>query len=325
MRRSLLQEMPPGLRCGMAESTPVARALAAIRRRCSGASPVAVGRAPVEVGPPSLATPLPTNSLAIANGRARVPAEARIVVHFHPDRLHHGQSLLSALAMSGVYQSQFVTGTSNGGLTAFPGGDRFRWESRIFEGAYDEASAEERPTYGALLASGQGATSYGAAPRFGSAYLRLKPEVMERVTFCRPDSVFLPEHFGHAGDLSALEGATIPSDDPLDDYTEAHVHGPLIVARDVEAIVLDPSFEGGPVAAEARLLAPVVWHKGYRLSQETLAANADYRGPEVVALGQRMAVSVLTPRDLGAFARREPDHDPQTLKRLWHCMARFGR
>jgi hypothetical protein len=302
MRRSLLQEMRPGLRCGMAESTPVARAraLAAIRRRCSGASPVAVGR-------------------------ARVPAEARIVVHFHPDRLHHSQSLLSALAASGVYQSQFVTGTSNGGLTAFPGGDRFRWESRIFEGAYDEASAEETPTYGALLASGQGAASYGAAPRFGSAYLRLKPEVMERVTFCRPDSVFLPEHFGHASDLSALDGARIPSDDPLDDYTEAHLHGPLIVARDVEAIVLDPSFEGGPVAAEARLLAPVVRHKGYRLSQETLAANADYRGPEVVALGQRIAVSVLTPRDLGAFARREPDHDPQTLKRLWHCMARFGR
>ncbi len=284
----------------MAESTPVARALAAIRRRCSGASPVQVGRAPV-------------------------PAEARIVVHFHPDRLLRGQSLLSALATSGVYQSQFVTGTSNGGLTAFPGGDRFRWESRIFEGAYDEASAEERPTYGALLASGQGAASYGAAPRFGSAYLQLKPEVMERATFCRPDSVFLPEHFGHAGDLSALEGARIPSDDPLDDYTEAHVHGPLIVAQDVEAIVLDPSFEGGPVAAEARLLAPVAWHKGYRLSQETLAANADYRGPEVVALGQRIAVSVLTPRDLGAFARREPDHDPQTLKRLWHCMARFGR
>ncbi|WP_425584256.1 hypothetical protein [Streptosporangium album] len=28
--------------------------------------------------------------------------------------------------------SQFVTGTGNGGLTAHPGGDRWRWESRIF-------------------------------------------------------------------------------------------------------------------------------------------------------------------------------------------------
>lgn len=282
----------------MDESTPVARALAAVRRRC--------------VGPPSPAMPRPANSLA------------RVVVHFHPDRLFRGQSLLSALAASGVYDSQFVTGTSNGGLTAFPGGDRFRWESRIFEGAYDDARPEERPKYGALSLAERGDAGYGAAPRFGSAYLRLKPEVMERTTFCRPDSVFLPEHFGHAGDLSALAGVKIPSDDPLDDYTEAHVHGPLIVARDVEAIVLDPSFEGDPVAEEARLLAPVAWHKGYRLSQEMLAANAAYRGAEVVALGQRIAVSVLTPRDLGAFARREPDHDPQTLKRLWHCMARFG-
>ncbi|MFF4772940.1 DUF3626 domain-containing protein [Microtetraspora fusca] len=32
----------------------------------------------------------------------------------------------------GVYLSQFVTGTGHGGLTAHPGGDRWRWKSRIF-------------------------------------------------------------------------------------------------------------------------------------------------------------------------------------------------
>src|SRR5689334_3856006 len=33
------------------------------------------------------------------------------------------------------------TGTSNGGLTAYPGGGRWRWESRMSGGAYDDAPA----------------------------------------------------------------------------------------------------------------------------------------------------------------------------------------
>ncbi len=66
----------------------------------------------------------------------------RVTLNFHPDR---GQ-ILDALAESGSYLSQFSTGTSNGGLTARPGGDRWRWESRIFGGAYDDAPAAIRPT-----------------------------------------------------------------------------------------------------------------------------------------------------------------------------------
>ncbi len=54
------------------------------------------------------------------------------------------------MAGDGVYSSQFVTGTSNGGLTAHPGGDRWRWESRISAGAYDDAAPDQRPAYGAL-------------------------------------------------------------------------------------------------------------------------------------------------------------------------------
>jgi len=59
---------------------------------------------------------------------------------FHPDRSAGGQPLLVRMAEDGVYHSQFVTGTSNGGLTAHPGGDRRLWESRIFGGAYDHAA-----------------------------------------------------------------------------------------------------------------------------------------------------------------------------------------
>ena len=70
--------------------------------------------------------------------RARA-ASMRITLQFHPDWPFRGRRVIEALADDGVYRSQFETGTSNGGLTAHPGGDRWRWESRIFDGRYDDA------------------------------------------------------------------------------------------------------------------------------------------------------------------------------------------
>ncbi|WP_433345302.1 DUF3626 domain-containing protein [Microtetraspora malaysiensis] len=55
----------------------------------------------------------------------------RVTLNFHPDRLVGDLAILERLAKDGVYLSQFVTGTSNGGLTAHPGGERWRRESRI--------------------------------------------------------------------------------------------------------------------------------------------------------------------------------------------------
>ncbi|WP_326827032.1 DUF3626 domain-containing protein [Streptosporangium sp. NBC_01756] len=52
-------------------------------------------------------------------------------------------AILERLAKDGAYLSQFVTGTGNGGLTAHPGGDRWRWESRIFGSAYDDVPARQ--------------------------------------------------------------------------------------------------------------------------------------------------------------------------------------
>ena len=42
--------------------------------------------------------------------------------------------------------------------------------------------------------------------------------------------------------------------DALDDYIEAHVHGPVHRERDVEAIVLDPCYRGTEVEVAAELL-----------------------------------------------------------------------
>jgi hypothetical protein len=94
----------------------------------------------------------------------------RVTLHFHADRLVAGVPILELMARDGVYRSQFETWTSNGGLTAHPGGDRWRWESRIFAAAYDDALATDRPKYGSLNFR---RCLVGGSPRFGSAHLRL--------------------------------------------------------------------------------------------------------------------------------------------------------
>jgi len=253
-------------------------------------------------------------------------AGLRITLNFHPDRLHRGEPILRRLASDGVYRSQFETGTSNGGLTAHPGGDRWRWESRLFGGAYDGAPPQARPKYGAL---DDRCDPVGASPRFGSAHLRLRPEVLSRCSFCYPDSVFAPVDFGVAERMALLPlaraGRLDPRADALDGYIEAHVHGPLRLAWDVEALVLDPSFRGTEVEVlAARLPCAIEWHAGFRVHADRLGAHPDYRGAVYARLGQAVARDgVLTPAILGEAAR-SGRHDPQDLKKVWHYLARFG-
>ncbi|NEC84327.1 DUF3626 domain-containing protein [Streptomyces sp. SID12501] len=258
---------------------------------------------------------------ALSAGPA-VPPDLRVTLNFHPDRTVRELPLLRALAQDGFYRSQFVTGASNGGLTARPGGDRWRWESRMFAGVYDSAPAQQRPVYGALNFRRQ---VVGAAPRFGSSHFRLTGAALARATFCYPDSAAEPDHFGVAAGMSLVALAEADTRDALDDYIEAQVHGPVALARDVEALVLDASYRGTPVEKAARTLpVPLEWHPGYRLSVGELRRYADYRGPEYTELGARIAEDGrLDPRIIGDAARTGR-HELQHLKMVWHCLARFG-
>ncbi|MFJ8134628.1 DUF3626 domain-containing protein [Streptomyces sp. NPDC096013] len=251
-----------------------------------------------------------------------VDPRLRITLNFHPDRTATGRPILDALAQDGTYHSQFVTGTSNGGLTAHPGGDRQRWESRIFAGVYDEAPAVERPVYGALNFRHQ---VVGAAPRFGSSHFRLTGAALARATFCYPDSAAEPTDFGVASGMHLIALAEADEQDALNDYIEAQVHGGVDLARDIEALVLDASYRGTPVETAARRLpCPVEWHPGYRLSVRELHRHADYRGQEYADLGGLVAErGTLDPRIIGDAARtgRYPLQD---LKMVWHTLARFG-
>ncbi|CAL9626529.1 DUF3626 domain-containing protein [Streptomyces sp. enrichment culture] len=271
------------------------------------------------------ATPWSTAALTHVTARSSGPPldpDLRITLNFHPDRRSAGLSVLRSLAHDGAYHSQWVTGTSNGGLTAHRGGDRWRWESRIFGGAYDTAPATERPVYGALDVRRR---SVGAAPRFGSSHFRLKGAVLARASFCYPDSAAEPVDFGVAGRMALVALAEADERDALNDYIEAHVHGGVELARDVEALVLDASYRGTQVEAEARLLpCPVEWHPGYRITVAALRRHAHYRGAEYAELGARIAEGgVVDPRIIGDAAR-SGRYALQDLKMVWHTLARFG-
>ena len=125
--------------------------------------------------------------------------------------------------------------------------------------------------------------------------------------------------------MGLIDEASATDHDLLDDYIEAQVHGPVRIDHDVEALVLDPSYRGGPVEVAARRLGcPIDWHPGFRLSVEELRRHPDYRGPEFVRLGTAIATGgVLDPKIIGEAANSGA-HDPQAIKRVWHLLARFG-
>ncbi|EAP97771.1 hypothetical protein JNB_19913 [Janibacter sp. HTCC2649] len=265
---------------------------------------------------------------SLATGGSVDPS-VRVTLNFHPDRIvggPGGSPILELMTRDRLYRSQFETGTSNGGLTAYAGGSRWLWESRIFAGAYDEADAVHRPKYGALNFRHR---TIGGSPRFGSAHFRLTAGTLSRTTFCYPDSYEEPEHFGVASRVSTLVALAEADDrgreEVLDDYVEAHVHGELLLDRDVEALVLDPCYRGTFVEESAnRLGCAVEWHAGFRLSLDELRRHPGYRGPEFVSLGEEIARDgQLDPSVIGE-ASRTGRYDEQSLKRVWHYLARFG-
>ncbi|UQU61558.1 DUF3626 domain-containing protein [Couchioplanes caeruleus] len=291
-----------------------------------------------------------------AAGRLPVPA-ARITINFHPDRLlGDGRTVAEHLAAEGVYRSQFETRISNGGLTAYPGGDRDRWEQRMFAGAYPSELSAGRPVYGALNLAGH---PDGAAPRFGSCHLRLRAPVSGRATFSHGDSVTEPEIVGTADAFGGIWAAlleqvertgqalgvnaaaapewiaalTAPRDQPgrtLDDYVEAQVHGGVDLSTDVEAVVCDPAFAGTPTAAHLAAIAPLQWHPGFVLDAGEFGAQL--RGPDAGRLARALGPGLIDAAVIGAASHRTGDFAEfgdhatvlQLLKYLWHILVIRG-
>ena len=246
-----------------------------------------------------------------------------MTLHFHPDAPYESGTVLDSIVVDGRYRSQFETGVSNGGLTARPGGDRWRWEHRMFGGVYDDRPPAARPVYGSL---NDRRSPYGGSPRFGSAYFELDRSALDRVTFCYPDSVLEPTDVGTADRMALLPLVEQSTADDLDRYVEAQLHGGMSVERDVSALVLDPSYRGTPIEAAARRLPCALrWHSGYRVGVDVIRTHPTFRGDEIVAAAEAIAVDgVLTPSIIGS-ARQARTFDLQTVKLVWHYLGRFGR
>jgi len=225
--------------------------------------------------------PQRTYEAAVAN----MLSNARVAVHFHPDRpLADGKRVAQALLEQGIYKSQFETRISNGGVSAYPGGARDLWEKTLFGGAYQSAGAAmaERPKYGALDLM---LHADGPAPRFGSCYLLLSPDVSSRCTFTYGGSQDDPPGRGTLDEFEGILALLLrdlfereyaigaremtpprfidhlcrelvrPWGDPtrrhlsrnLNHYIEVQIHGDISLKHDADMLVADPSFQGTAV------------------------------------------------------------------------------
>ena len=266
--------------------------------------------------------------LHLDEAETAIRERARVVVHFHPDRVGtNGLSVAQSLSTSGLFQNQFETGLSNGSLTPFLGGPRDTWEKQLFGSVYQQPhlAASERPKYGALDLTG---FSDGPAPRFGSCYLRLKPAVSRRCTFSDRDSYLEPSIYGtfdclhpiiatlllrtrtdhtilgipNPGVPDLLKLFTRISNNPvnfasrfgrtLDDYIEAQIHGPIRLREDVEALVADPSFRDTKIEHWFESICSrfdVALDWHGGFQLEAHEVPPGFRGPRIPVLAQRVA------------------------------------
>ncbi|GCE12275.1 DUF3626 domain-containing protein [Tengunoibacter tsumagoiensis] len=257
-----------------------------------------------------------------------IEQRADLTINFHPDRLlADGRSVITGLYEDGLYRSQFETNISNGGLTAFAGGDRDLWEETMLGGAYQLSGVTitERPKYGGLNLLNY---SDGACPRFGSCHFRLKKLILQRATYVFGDSFFNPQDRGviHAFepvlaglleeihkhgnalgrknvDVSTFLNTILSAGNTttalfprsqgraLDDYIEAQIHGDLRLAEDVDALVADPSFQH---TMTGKLLEATAKKYGLHLEWHEGCelpfeeVPDDFRGPEMPPLARRI-------------------------------------
>lgn len=297
-----------------------------------------------------------------------------ITINFHPDRFSNNcKTVIENLFEQGQYHGQFRTGTTNGGKSAHIGGDRFLWEQRLFYDAYPQCSID-RPKYGAL-----NLFKYidGASTRFGSCFFVLKHEVINRCTFAYGDSSTNPttlctsdtfvgvlsgllEDVQKNGRLlnqvvSSMQEALAILLYPynklknigrnLDYCIETHIHGDVLLGKDVDSFYVDGSFQQTPLAKQAEVLCkkygiPLKWIPKRQVEIGTIGEL--FRGPKIPLLaqkidrlfgnnqsiinaaliGQASCDSLLNPeiwKDIGNETELF-----QYFKQLWHTIGFFG-
>lgn len=243
-----------------------------------------------------------------------------ITINFHPDRIsNNGKTIMENLLQQGRYLSQFHTSVTNGGRSAYMGGDRFMWEQNLFFDSYPPASLE-RPKYGAL-----NFFRYvdGASVRFGSCFFTLKRGVNSRCTFAYGDSSTNPttlctsdtfigivaamfEDVQKNGRLlnqviahpqEALAVMLNPCMDVknigrnLDYCIETHIHGDVSLEEDIDSFYLDESFNGTVFEDQAKMLCKKYGIRICLIPKRQVASKdiGDvFRGPKIPIIARRI-------------------------------------
>ncbi len=246
--------------------------------------------------------------------------QSPITIIFHPDRLVHGGiTILESLIRHGSYHGQFRTGTTNGGRTAYIGGDRFLWEQALFQGAYP-ADAMDRPKYGML-----NIFRYldGGSVRFGSCFFIMKQDILNRCTFSYGDSsshpavvctsdtfacvlaALLKDVEMHQRMLnqvvSSLQEAFVILLSPsrtfrhlgrnLDYCIETHIHGDISLFSDVEHFYLDSSYRDTMIEQQASKLCQMYEIKLHWIPERhvyTEEIGKYFRGPAIPIVAQKI-------------------------------------
>ena len=226
--------------------------------------------------------------------------DLRITLNFHPDRIVGGSPILDCMLNDGLCHSQFVTGTGNGGRTAFPGGDRWWWEHHMFGGAYDDAASNDPPKYGALDLARR---PVGAAPRFGSAHFRLNAATSRRATFCYPDSHPAPAASGWHSAPGRSWGLPPVHDPGAIRWTSTS--RPRCTARSGSTSTSRRwswiRVSAAPSWRRRQFPCPIKWHGGFRVTVDELRRYPSYRGTRFLESALAAAVDgVLDPHRLGA-------------------------
>ena len=146
--------------------------------------------------------------------------------------IHFPRSVLPCLCVDGRYKSRWETHDSGGSLSPSA---RSAWERELFDGAYEQCSAREKPKYGFLIACENARSRTNNQFGYGDCCLILRPEVFHRCTV-------------NAGDSSVYRlGGAIASASTVSRYInlfplasvyyhEVQIHGDILLHRDVERI-----------------------------------------------------------------------------------------
>lgn len=246
--------------------------------------------------------------------------QSPITINFHPDRLVQGGiTILESLIRHGRYHGQFRTGTTNGGKTAYIGGDRFLWEQALFQGAYP-ADAIDRPKYGAL-----NIFRYldGGSVRFGSCFFIMKQDILHRCTFSYGDSSSHPAVVCTSDTFACVLAALLKDVEihqrmlnqvvsslqeafaillspsrtlrhlgrNLDNCIETHIHGDIALLSDVACFYLDSSYRDTLIEQQAAALCQMYEIELHWLPERhvyTEEIGKYFRGPAIPIVAKKI-------------------------------------